>query len=58
VPYMAVIGKREAEAGTLAVRERGQGKKQEVVGVDAFIARVLEDVRSRSLGNSGAATGA
>ncbi|MBK8248902.1 MAG: threonine--tRNA ligase [Gemmatimonadetes bacterium] len=51
VPYMAVIGKREAEAGTLAVRERGQGKKQEVVGVDAFIARVLEDVRSRSLGN-------
>jgi threonyl-tRNA synthetase len=58
VPYMAVIGKREAEGGTLAVRERGQGKKQEVVGVDAFIARVLEDVRSRSLGNSGAATGA
>ena len=58
VPYMAVIGKREAEGGTLAVRERGQGKKQEVVGVDAFIARVLEDVRSRSLGNSGAATSA
>ncbi len=55
VPYMAVIGKREAEAGTLAVRERGQGKKQEVIAVDAFIARVTEEVRTRSLGNSGAA---
>lgn len=52
VPYMAVIGKREAEAGTLAVRERGQGKKQEVVGVDAFIARVRDEVRSRSLGHA------
>lgn len=48
-PYMAVIGKREAEAGTLAVRERGQGKKQEVVAVDAFIARVLEEIRTRAL---------
>ena len=54
VPYMAVIGKREAEGGTLAVRERGQGKKQEVVGVDAFIARVQDEVRTRSLGNAGA----
>jgi threonyl-tRNA synthetase len=55
VPYMAVIGKREAEGGTLALRERGQGKKQEVIAVDAFIARVTEEVRTRSLGNSGAA---
>jgi threonyl-tRNA synthetase len=48
-PYMAVIGKREAEAGTLAVRERGQGKKQDVVSVDAFIARVQEEIRARAL---------
>ena len=27
VPYMAVIGEREAEAGTVAVRKRGAGKK-------------------------------
>jgi threonyl-tRNA synthetase len=49
VPYMAVVGKREAEAGTIAVRERGQGKKQEVIAVDAFIARLMEEVRTRAL---------
>ena len=49
VPYMAVIGKREAEAGTLAVRERGQGKKQDVIAVDDFIARVQHEIRTRAL---------
>ncbi len=52
VPYMAVVGKREAEAGTIAVRERGQGKKQEVVDVGAFIERVTGEIRSRSLGSA------
>ncbi|MFP5355287.1 MAG: threonine--tRNA ligase [Gemmatimonadota bacterium] len=50
VPYMAVLGKREAEQGTLAVRARGEGKKQDIVAVDAFIARVQEEIRSRALG--------
>ncbi len=49
VPYMAVIGQREAEGGSLALRVRGAGKKQEVMPVDAFLARVLEEVRSRAL---------
>ncbi|MCC6318576.1 MAG: threonine--tRNA ligase [Gemmatimonadaceae bacterium] len=49
VPYMAVVGKREAESGTIAVRERGQGRKQEVIGVDAFVARVSEEIRTRAL---------
>mgnify|MGYP003335306721 FL=1 len=49
VPYMAVIGKREAEAGSLAVRERGQGKKQDVIAIDAFIARVQHEIRTRAL---------
>ena len=48
-PYMAVLGKREAESGSLAVRERGQGKKQDVIAVDAFIARVLDETRRRVL---------
>jgi threonyl-tRNA synthetase len=48
-PYMAVLGQREADGGTLAVRERGQGKKQEVIAVDDFIARVLAETRSRAL---------
>ncbi|MCC6928432.1 MAG: threonine--tRNA ligase [Gemmatimonadaceae bacterium] len=49
VPYMAVLGKREAEQGTLAVRMRGQGKKQDIVPVDDFIARVREQIRTRAL---------
>ena len=57
VPYMAVIGKREAEANTLAVRERGAGKKQEVVALDAFVARVTNEIRTRSL-DAAAPTGA
>src|SRR5438046_2266508 len=32
VPYMAVVGQREADAGSAAVRGRGEGKKQGGVG--------------------------
>jgi threonyl-tRNA synthetase len=48
VPYMVVCGKREAEAGQVAVRVRGVGKKQEVVAVDDFLARITEEVRTRA----------
>jgi threonyl-tRNA synthetase len=49
VPYMAVIGQREAESDSLALRVRGAGKKQEVMTVDAFLARVGEEVRTRAM---------
>ena len=49
VPYMAVIGEREAEAGTVAVRKRGAGKKQEVVDQAEFLERVKGEIVSRSL---------
>jgi threonyl-tRNA synthetase len=49
VPFMAVVGKREVEQGTVAVRVRGAGKKQEVMSVDAFEARLTELIRARSL---------
>jgi threonyl-tRNA synthetase len=49
VPYMAVIGQREADSDSLALRVRGAGKKQEVLGVEAFLGRVVEEVRSRAL---------
>jgi threonyl-tRNA synthetase len=49
VPYMAVIGQREAESDSLALRVRGAGKKQEVMPVDAFLGRVTEEVRTRAL---------
>jgi threonyl-tRNA synthetase len=49
VPYMAVVGRREAEAGTLAVRTRGAGKKQDIVPVAEFIERVRSEIQARSL---------
>jgi threonyl-tRNA synthetase len=49
VPYMAVIGQREAESDSLALRVRGAGKKQEVMTADAFLERLREEVRSRAL---------
>jgi threonyl-tRNA synthetase len=49
VPYMAVIGKREAESGAVAVRERGAGKKQTVIALDEFIRQVVDEISTRSL---------
>ncbi len=49
VPYMAVVGQREAEAGSVAVRVRGAGKKQVVMPVAEFLARLGEEIRTRAL---------
>jgi threonyl-tRNA synthetase len=49
VPYMAVIGQREADSDSLALRVRGAGKKQEVMTVNAFLDRLSEEVRTRSM---------
>ncbi|HEY4648747.1 MAG TPA: threonine--tRNA ligase, partial [Gemmatimonadales bacterium] len=49
VPYMAVIGQREADSDALALRVRGAGKKQEVMGVPEFLSRISEEVRARSM---------
>jgi len=49
VPYMAVVGQREAESDSLALRVRGAGKKQEVMAVEEFLARVDGEVRSRAM---------
>jgi threonyl-tRNA synthetase len=48
VPYLAVIGGREAEAGTVAVRIRGAGKKQDVMAQSAFQAQLTEQIRTRA----------
>jgi threonyl-tRNA synthetase len=49
IPYMAVIGQREADSDALALRVRGAGKKQEVMGVDVFLTLVTSQVQSRAL---------
>jgi threonyl-tRNA synthetase len=51
VPYMIVVGRREAEQGTVAVNVRGAGKEQKPnsIPLGDFVARVVEENRSRSL---------
>ncbi|HVD61029.1 MAG TPA: threonine--tRNA ligase [Gemmatimonadaceae bacterium] len=49
IPYMAIIGKREAESDSLALRVRGAGKKQDVMPVADFIARVQDELATRAL---------
>jgi threonyl-tRNA synthetase len=51
VPYMIVVGKREAEQGTVAVNVRGAGNEQKPnsVPLEEFLSRILEEHRTRSL---------
>ena len=49
VPYMAVVGEKEAGAGTVAVRRRGAGKKQEVISRQEFLARLRAEIDSKRL---------
>ena len=42
IPYIAVVGEKEREAGTVAIRARG-GKDLGVMKLEDFIARVVEE---------------
>jgi threonyl-tRNA synthetase len=57
VPYMAVVGAREAESGSAAVRIRGAGRKQVILNRAELAAQVAAQVasRTRNLGLSEAA---
>ena len=49
VPYMLVLGAKEAEAGNLSVRDRkGETTTMEV---DEFIAKVTEEIKTRAYNN-------
>lgn len=48
IPYMGVVGEREAADGTVAVRRRGAGKKQEVMSRGDFIELVEGEIRART----------
>jgi threonyl-tRNA synthetase len=47
IPYMLVIGDKEVDAGTVAVRER-KGGKQEVMGVEEFVKLLSEIALNKS----------
>ncbi len=49
VPYMGVVGEREAADGTVAVRKRGAGKKQEVMSRDDFVGLLTREIEERAL---------
>ena len=49
VPYMGIVGEREAEAGTVSVRRRGAKRKQVTMPRDEFVCRLREEVASRAL---------
>ncbi|MFA6064744.1 MAG: threonine--tRNA ligase [archaeon] len=46
VPYALVLGQKEIEAGTVAVRDRAG--KQEVMLLDAFIAKALKEIKEKA----------
>jgi len=54
VPYMAVMGEREVESGTVAVRRRGAGRKQDVMAREEFMDHVRREIDARALGDVGA----
>ncbi|HET9326758.1 MAG TPA: threonine--tRNA ligase [Candidatus Eisenbacteria bacterium] len=47
IPYMLVVGPREAEAGTVSPRRKGQGQL-EAMSRDAFLERVQKETRERT----------
>ena len=47
LPYMLVVGDREAENGAVAVRTRG-GQDLGAMPVDEFIAKITEEIKTRS----------
>lgn len=48
VPYMLIVGDKEVQEGVVAVRRRG-GVDLGKMTTDAFIARVLDDVRTKRI---------
>jgi threonyl-tRNA synthetase len=49
VPYLLVVGDRELEAATVAVRARGAEQKQVVMPVEEFVEKVAGEVETRAL---------
>lgn len=46
VPYMVIVGTKEAENGTVSVRDRDTGKTEEMMP-DAFLEKITEEIGKR-----------
>ena len=49
IPYMGIVGQREAEAGTVSVRMRGAGRKQVTMDRADFVRRLKDEAAARAL---------
>jgi len=47
IPYMLVVGQKEKDSGKLAIRTR-DGKVEENISIDDFIARVNKEIKGRA----------
>ncbi len=47
VPYMVIVGQKEAESGTLSIRNRA-GEETHDVSEDAFIKQLKEEIRAKA----------
>jgi threonyl-tRNA synthetase len=48
VPFMAVVGAREAAAGTVAVREHRKKDSRSIIASDVFVSNLRRDVAART----------
>jgi threonyl-tRNA synthetase len=48
IPYMLVVGDREAQSGQVSVRNRKHGD-QGVVPLEVFVQKIVESIETRSL---------
>ena len=46
VPYMLIIGQKEAENGTVSIRDRDTAKTS-VMTLDEFISKITHEIRNR-----------
>lgn len=47
IPYMLVLGDKEQEGGTVAVRSRKEGDKGIVLSIDEFISSALTEIKNK-----------
>lgn len=48
IPYMLVVGDAEVVAGTVSVESRDKGKEEQPALLTEFVARVVEEIRTRA----------
>src|SRR3989338_6543802 len=46
IPYLLVVGDKEIEAGTIAIRQRGKGDLGQMK-IEEFIKKIMEEIKSK-----------